>query len=125
MIGQTLGHFRIEAKFGEGGMGVVYRATDLALHRAVALKLLPQDREATDGRRERFLREARLAAAVTHPALATVYKVGEAEGQFFIAMELIDGATLRHQLARGMPPEECLRIARDLSAASLALMPGA
>ena len=79
LIGQTLGHFRVEAKLGEGGMGVVYRASDETLRREVALKVLPDSVARDDERRRRFLREARAAAAVTHPNIATVYEVGEAK----------------------------------------------
>ncbi len=76
MIGTTLSHFRILAKIGEGGMGVVYRAEDEKLRRPVALKVLPPDLVGNEERRLRFLREARAAAAVTHPNIATIYEVG-------------------------------------------------
>ena len=87
MIGTTLSHFRILAKIGEGGMGVVYRAEDEKLRRPVALKVLPPDLVGNEERRFRFLREARAAAAVTHPNIATIYEVGEAGGVVFIARE--------------------------------------
>ena len=98
MIGQTLSHFRIVAKIGEGGMGVVYRAEDTKLRRQVALKVLPPDLVANEERRLRFLREARTAAAVNHPNIATIHEVDEADGVVFIAMELVEGKTLREQM---------------------------
>src|SRR4030095_2860051 len=98
MEGKTLGHFRILAKIGEGGMGVVYRAEDVGLRRPVALKVLPSDVVGNEDRRARFLREARAAAAVPHPNIATIYEIGEADGVVFIAMELVEGTTLRSRL---------------------------
>jgi serine/threonine-protein kinase len=89
-----IGPFRVIAPLGAGGMGVVYRAEDETLRRVVALKLLP-DASGSDERRQRFLREARSAAAITHPNVATVYTVGEAEGRVYIAMELVAGENLR------------------------------
>ena len=98
MEGRTLAHFRILAKIGEGGMGVVYRAEDVNLRRLVALKVLPPDVVGNEERRARFLREARAAAAVPHPNIATIYEIGEADGVVFIAMELVEGTTLRSRL---------------------------
>ncbi len=98
MIGQTLGHYRIEEKLGAGGMGEVYRATDTRLGRTVALKILPPERVADAERRARFLQEARLAAALHHPHIATILDVGEADGQHYIAMELVEGARLRERI---------------------------
>ncbi|MBI4161798.1 MAG: serine/threonine protein kinase, partial [Acidobacteria bacterium] len=116
MIGKRLSHFRILAKIGEGGMGVVYKAEDLRLRRAVALKILPGEALADGERRVRFLREARAAAAVTHPNIATIHEVDEAEGILFIAMEHIEGKTLR-SLIRGnpLPVREALRIAVEIA----------
>src|SRR5580692_11579312 len=91
LIGRSLSHFRLDAKLGEGGMGVVYRATDERLRRVVALKVLPDTLAADPERRRRFLREARAAAAVSHPNIAAVYDIGEADGHIFIAMELLSG----------------------------------
>jgi eukaryotic-like serine/threonine-protein kinase len=101
MEGNILAHFRILAKIGEGGMGVVYRAEDENLRRPVALKVLPPDVIANEERRMRFLREARAAAAIPHPNIATIYEIGEADGVVFIAMELVEGATLRGRLGKG------------------------
>lgn len=114
--GAAVGHFRVEGKLGEGGMGVVYRATDERLCRAVALKVLPPDFAADAGRRQRFLREARSAAALVHPNIATVFEVGEADERVFLAMELVEGQTLR-RLIEGRRPsiDEALRIAREIA----------
>lgn len=103
------------ARLGAGGMGVVYRATDEKLQRSVALKVLPSAFESDPGRRRRFLREARSAAAITHPNIAAVYEIGEAEGRVFIAMELVEGETLRRRIARGrLPLIETMGVARLL-----------
>jgi eukaryotic-like serine/threonine-protein kinase len=104
MTGQTLGPYRILAKLGEGGMGVVYRAHDPRLDRDVALKLLPAEYAADADRRARFDREARAAAALNHPNICTIHEVGEVDGQVYIAMELLDGATLSECLATGPAP---------------------
>ncbi len=120
-VGQTLKQFRILAKLGEGGMGVVYRAVDESLRREVAVKVLPDSLASDPDRRRRFLREARAAAAVTHHNIATVHEVGEADGHVFIAMELIQGETLRAYIDRGgggdggLSHAESLRIARDVA----------
>ena len=95
MIGQEVKHYRIEAVLGKGGMGVVYRARDTRLGRSVALKFLAEELTKDPARRERFLREARAACAVNHPAIAQVYDVDEAEGGVFMAMELVEGKTVR------------------------------
>jgi len=114
--GRTLSHFKILGRIGKGGMGVVYKALDENLRRIVALKVLPGDLVADEERRARFLNEARAAAAVTHPNIATVYEAGEAEGVVFIAMEYVDGLTLRHYLeARPLPVAEALRIAIQIA----------
>ena len=101
MEGTILAHFRILAKLGEGGMGVVYRAEDENLRRPVALKVLPPDVVGNEQRRGRFQREARAAASVSHPNIATIYEVGEADGVVFIAMELVEGTTLRRRISAG------------------------
>lgn len=95
MIGTTLKHYEIESLIGKGGMGEVYRARDTRLGRAVALKILPREFTADEARRSRFLQEARAASAVNHPAIAQVYDVDEVDGQVFLAMELVEGKTLR------------------------------
>jgi Tol biopolymer transport system component/predicted Ser/Thr protein kinase len=116
MIGRRLSHFRVVDKLGEGGMGVVYRAEDERLHRAVALKVLPPDLVSDQERRGRFIREARAAAAASHPNIATVYEVDEAEGVVFIAMELVQGKTLRELMGgRPVPVRQALRIAAQVA----------
>jgi serine/threonine protein kinase len=101
MIGQTLKHYKIESLLGKGGMGVVYKALDVRLQRPVALKMLTPNLVANPDRRTRFLREAQAAAVLTHPAIAQVYDIDEAEGSIFIAMEYIDGKTVSRLVADG------------------------
>jgi eukaryotic-like serine/threonine-protein kinase len=101
VVGSTISHYRIARKLGEGGMGVVYEAEDLKLGRRVALKFLSPRLVANDHSRQRFLREARSAAALNHPNICTVYEVDEAEGQLFIAMEYCEGQSLRELRLKG------------------------
>ncbi|MFN2316486.1 MAG: protein kinase [Gemmatimonadales bacterium] len=106
MIGTTVSHYLILSKLGEGGMGIVYRAQDTRLQRFVALKFLPEALALAPASRERFLREARAASALCHPNVAIVYDVGENDLQSFIAMELVEGETLRARLSAGPLPVE-------------------
>src|SRR2546422_2552670 len=96
--GTRLGKYEIRAKLGEGGMGEVYLAQDTRLDRKVALKILPADVAANRDRMERFVREAKSAAALNHPNIAHIYEIGESEGLHFIAMEYIEGETLREKI---------------------------
>lgn len=116
--GARLGHYAVGRKLGEGGMGVVFVAQDTRLRRTVALKVLHADVSSDSDKRYRFLREGRLAAGLTHPCIATVYEVGEADGRVFIAMELVEGRSVGNLLEESaehrLRPFVALRIAREV-----------
>src|SRR5438105_10708995 len=98
--GTKLGRYQIRSQLGEGGMGEVYLAEDSQLRRRVALKVLPEDLAADQDRMRRFVQEAQAAAALNHPNVAHIYEIGEHEGMHFIAMEYVDGLTLRKEIYR-------------------------
>ena len=118
LVGRTLSHYRITSAIGAGGMGEVYRATDTTLGRDVAIKVLPPEVAQDTERLGRFRREAHLLASLNHPNIAAIYGLEEAEGQPFIALELVEGEDLKERLARGaIPLDEALEIAAQIAEA--------
>src|SRR5215472_6297856 len=118
LIGQVLGHCRITAKIGEGGMGVVYRAYDEVLHRDVAVKVVKKETGAGASASQNLLQEARASSALAHPNICTIHEVGETDGDLFIIMELVEGKSLHEMTASGgLPPESVLRFGVQIASA--------
>lgn len=121
MVGETISHYRILGQLGQGGMGAVYLAEDLNLGRKVALKVMLPEIAAHEHRLKRFLREAKLSSSINHPNVVSFYEIGEDRGTYFLAIEYIDGVTLRTRLQEGpLSVEESIRIARQVAEALIA-----
>src|SRR5262245_14277320 len=118
MIGRTLDRYRVDAKIGEGGMGVVYKARDAQLGRTVAIKILPPDAVADADRKRRFVQEAKAASALNHPGIVTIHDIREDAGVDFIVMEYVEGKTLDELIAPGwLRPATALRYAIEIAEA--------